>query len=332
MALRRNDNRLCRVLLLFGRPSSKAAIHPEGVGKVRKQPSHFTAALRSASLLLIVTILTACGGGSGLNKDPQDAIGSVVAASIQSAKTGAVYPLYIYLPASYAKGAGTYPVIYATDGDAAFPPAGRFVNFTRILQREGIDAILVGIGGTARRSKDYVLPGAVAYHEFITRELIPSIESKFRADPKRRILSGISLGGSFVVTSLFLEAPDRLSFSYYISVDGSFFQPSFLALEQTFSSAMGTQSIPVTLILARAGPSYEMPHPTTGNGANIVSATANLSRGLGDFTNSAEVDSLYHRMVNRHYVDLILIETSFNTGHIQTDNPSFEDAMTRIFK
>lgn len=299
---------------------------------MRVQSSQIIAALRFASVFLLIAILTACSGGSGLKNDPRD-IGSVVSASIQSAQTGAVYPLYIYLPASYAKGTGTYPVIYATDGDAAIAPAGRFVNFTRILQREGIDAILVGIGGTARRSKDYVLPGAVAYHAFITRELIPQIESNFRADPKRRILSGVSLGGSFVVTSLFLEAPDSPSFSCYISADGSFWQPSFLALERTFSSAMGTQSIPVTLILARAGPSNEMPQPfATGSGTNMATATENLARGLGEFTNSAAVDSLYRRMLKRHYVDLNLIETSFNTDHIQTDNPSFEDAMARMFK
>ena len=57
----------------------------------------------------------------------------------------------------------------------------------------------------------------MAYHEFITQELIPFIDTHFRADPKRRILSGMSLGGAFVVTSLFLEAPDTLYFSDYIS-------------------------------------------------------------------------------------------------------------------
>jgi hypothetical protein len=44
------------------------------------------------------------------------------------------------------------------------------------------------------------------------------------------------------------------------------------------------------------------------------------------------VDSLYRRMLERHYVDLILIETHFATDHIGTDNPSFEDAVVRIFK
>ena len=33
----------------------------------------------------------------------------------------------------------------------------------------------------------------------------------------------------------------------------------------------------------------------------------------------------------RHYADLVLIET-VATDHVGTDNPSFEDAMAKIFK
>ncbi len=261
-------------------------------------------------------------------------IGSVTLATINSAQTGAAYTLYIYLPESYGSGTATYPVIYATDGDAAFPPEGRFVNFTKILQRRGTNAILVGIGGTERRDKDYVLPGAVAYHEFITQELIPFIETHFRADPKRRILSGISLGGSFVVTSLFLEAPKTLFFSHYLSAEGAFQQPSFIAQERQFSSTIGTKSIPATLILARGSASNKVQQQqfSTAIGTKSIPAMANLARGFSEGTNSAVVDSLYRRMVDRHYVNLILIETHFSTDHIGTDNPSFEDAVVRIFE
>jgi len=249
-------------------------------------------------------------------------------------QTGAVYKLYVYLPASYEMGTATYPVIYATDGDSAFPPEGRFVNFTKILQRRAIDAILVGIGGTVRRKKDYVLPGAKAYHEFITQELIPFIESHFRADPKRRILSGLSLGGSFVVTSLFLEAPNTLFFSHYISAEGSFSQPSFVAQEQKFSSTIGTKSIPATLILARGFVNNKVRQQQFSAAIETKNnlAMANLARAYSEATNSAAVDALYRRMVDRHYVDLILIETHFATDHVGTDNPSFEDAMVRIFE
>lgn len=301
---------------------------------MRKPVHRFARALQVACVCLIITASATCAGGTKAQKATEDAIVSVTLATVNSVQTGAVYKLYIYLPASYEMGTATYPVIYATDGDSPFPPEGRFVNFTKILQRRGIDAILVGIGGTERRNKDYVLPGAKAYHEFITQELIPFIESHFRADPKRRILSGLSLGGSFVVTSLFLEAPNTLFFSHYISAEGSFSQPSFVAQEKKFSSTIGTKSIPATLILARGSVSNKVQQQefsaAIGNKNNL--AMANLARAYGEATNSAAVDSLYRRMVNRHYVDLILIESNFATDHVGTDNPSFEDAVVRIFK
>jgi predicted alpha/beta superfamily hydrolase len=304
-----------------------------GIARMRKQVHRFARALQMACVCLIFAALAAYAGGTKPQKVAEDTMVSVTLATVNSVQTGAVYKLYIYLPASYEVGTATYPVIYATDGDAAFPPEGRFVNFTKILQRRRIDAILVGIGGTERRKKDYVLPGAKAYHEFITQELIPFIESHFRADPKRRILSGVSLGGSFVVTSLFLEAPDTL-FSHYISAEGSFFQPSFIAQEHKFSSTIGSKSIPATLILARGSVSNQVQEQQFSSAIGTKSnlAMANLARAYNEATNSAEVDSLYRRMVSRHYVDLILIESSFATDHIGTDNPSFEAAVVRIFK
>ena len=298
-------------------------------------PIHrFARALRTACVCLIITALAACKSDIKPQEVSNGAVGSVTSATVNSVQTGYTYKIYIYLPASYASGMATYPVIYATDGDTSFPPDGRFVNFEKILQRRRIDAILVGIGGTERRDKDYNLPGAIAYHAFITQQLIPFVESHFRADPNRRILSGISYGGSFVVTSLFLEAPDTLFFSHYISAEGSFFLPSFIALEQAFVRTIGTRSIPATLILARGAATNKVQQQqfSSAMGSKNIPAMANLARGFSEATNSAEVDAFYRRMVSRHYADLILIETNFPTDHIGTDNPSFDDAMVRIFK
>jgi predicted alpha/beta superfamily hydrolase len=301
---------------------------------MRKQVHRFAGALQIACVCLIIAALAACAGGTKPQEGTADTIGSVTLATVNSVQTGFAYKLYIYLPASYATGTATYPVIYATDGDAAFPPEGRFANFAKILQRRRIDAILVGIGGTERRKKDFLLPGAKAYHEFITQELIPFIDSHFRADPKRRILSGLSLGGVFVVTSLFLEAPDNLFFSHYISAEGSFFLPSFVTQERAFSSAIGTKSMPATLILARGSTSTKTPPQQQFSNFDSKSmfALADLARGFSEDTNSEDVHALYRRMVSRHYVDLVLIETQFATNHVGTDNPSFEDAMARIFE
>ena len=302
--------------------------------RMNKQLHQFAGVLRTLCVCSIIAALAACQSDIKPREVPPDTTGSVTSATIQSAQTGYVYPIYIYLPASYVSGTAMYPVIYATDGNTSFPPEGRFVNFVKILQRRNIDAILVGIGGTERRDKDYNLPGAIAYHEFITQQLIPFVESHFRADPKRRILSGISYGGSFVVTSLFLEAPNTLFFSHYISAEGSFFLPAFVAQEQAFARTIGTKSIPATLILARGAASNKVQQQqfSSAMGSKNAPAMANLARGFSEATNSTEVDSFYRRMMSRHYADLILIETNFPTDHIGTDNPSFDDAMVRIFK
>lgn len=260
--------------------------------------------MRAAIVCMVVALLAACGGG-GSGEAPAEPIGSVTTARIRSAQTGYTYELQIYLPASYSSGNATYPVVYATDGDAAYPPEGRFTNFKKILQRRGTDAILIAIGGTANRGSDFVLPGARQYHAFITQELVPFAEARFRADPARRMLSGLSLGGSFVATALFLEAPAALQFSHYISAEGSFWQQSFLDQEQQISVTQGNKSMPATLILARSA------YPNTNNLA---------------------VSALYQRMLARNYTGLRLVETAFEADHVGMDNPSFEDAVKRIFE
>jgi hypothetical protein len=89
---------------------------------------------------------------------------------------------------SYHRGTARYPVIYATEGDAPYGTASggagspvtavsRFDVFRQIMQRRGTQAILVGIGGTDRRNTDFLLPTALAYRDFIEKELVPRIES-----------------------------------------------------------------------------------------------------------------------------------------------------------
>lgn len=68
------------------------------------------------------------------------------------------------------------------------------------------------------------------------------------------------------------------------------------------------------------------------NGTKNLTAMATLANRFSEATNSVAVDALYRRMVKRHYVDLILVETSFPTDHGGTDIPSFDDAMARIFE
>jgi enterochelin esterase-like enzyme len=234
--------------------------------------------------------------------------GRVVSDTITSAKTGATYPLQIYLPASYDSGSTSYPVIYAMDGDAVFnPPGTRFENLSGILDTRRTEAVMVGIGGTSRREQDYLLPGARAYHDFLTQELVPLIESKYRADVKKRMLTGLSLSGSMAGIALLMEgASGSLSFSYFLSFEGSFDSqtPENNDLEQKMFDALGTKALPATLVLTRCE------NPSECNFGNV--------------------DDMYKRLQARAYPEFVVTETTYSTNHVATDIPSFTDAIAKL--
>ena len=269
--------------------------------------------------------LSACGGGgggggggvpllpiavppSGTPVTPPVAGSRVVSDSIISSNTGAIYNLDIYLPASYDGGSTSYPVIYALDGDALFnPPGTRFANLKDILDKRGTQAILVGIGGTARRGTDYVLPGAIPYHGFLTQELVPFIEAKYRSDAKKRILTGLSLSGSMTGIVLFLEgAKNNLTFSYFLSFEGTYDGQGtqYQNLEQAMHDGLAGNPLPATLFLTRC--------------ANVTSCNFN------------PVDSMYQRLLARAYPGFTVTETTYSTSHPGTDIPSFTDAIAKI--
>jgi len=260
-------------------------------------------------------LLSGCGGSGEGEATPQPpaatpppATGRVVSAVVSSSTTGYTYNISIYVPPSYETGSASYPTIYVLDGDARFVGADtRMDSFTGILQRRGTNAILIGIGGTARRQTDFNFPGAYAYHDFLTLELIPFVEARFRTDPKKRMLSGLSTSGTFAATALFLEAPNKLSFTYFLSAEGAFWQQlgTVQSLEQGMFDAVAGNDLPVTLILARS------------------------SRSAG--TNAQYVADLYLRISGRSYAGLQLLETVFPFGHTEMDSPAFEDAIARIF-
>jgi hypothetical protein len=272
---------------------------------------HNTRRLLLLGAAVLMSSLSGCGGGSGEAGPPPSSTqptGRVVSFVVNSTKVGYAYGIDVYLPASYDTGTAAYPAIYALDGDARFNGSNtRFEDLRLILQQKGSNAILVGIGGTARRQTDYNFPGANAYHAFITDELIPAIDTRFRTQPGKRMLSGLSTSGNFAASALFLEAPTQLHFSHFLSAEGAFWQQleTINSLEEQMYLAVKDRGLPVTLILARA----------TGNGA----------------TNATYVHDLFVRMDARRYPGLTLLETSFPTTHAAVDYPAFEDAVGKFF-
>lgn len=266
-------------------------------------------ARRNALLVLAAAALSACGGGgSSDNGPPVEPVGQVINSTLKSESTGFTYAIQVYVPQSYATGTTALPVIYATEGDALYGSGitpTRFDTFRQAMQRRGTQAILVGIGGTAQRNTDFLLPGATRYLDFITKELAPSIERQYRADPKRRALSGLSHGGYFVVAALVLEglAGGPLSFSHYLSTEASVGAHGDAINFLAFEKRVDGKPLPATLFLAGA---------LAGNTVLIG-------------------DPLYRQMQAQTNPGLTLLRAEYNTTHVGADLPAFEEALTRFF-
>lgn len=141
---------------------------------------------------------------------------------LSSRATGRTYHIYVRLPQGYAEDTGRrYPVVYVLDGDSLFPIIAASHLFLTI-DDDMPEAIVVGIayGSFApdinKRGIDFMPPspdlpaaksGAAAFQGFLRDELLPVVETRYRADPSRRVLFGQSRGGSFVLYSAFAD-PD----------------------------------------------------------------------------------------------------------------------------
>jgi predicted alpha/beta superfamily hydrolase len=139
---------------------------------------------------------------------------------ITSAIVGQEYDLYVNLPRGYQDTTKTFPLIFLVDAQWDFPLT------QAIFGEQYYDgfvpaAIMVGItwGGVnpnydSLRARDLSptnvkqVPqsgGAPKFLKFIKNELIPYIESKYRATKNGRTLMGSSFGGLFTLYALFHE-------------------------------------------------------------------------------------------------------------------------------
>lgn len=270
----------------------------------------------SRRLALIATLLlAACGGGGGSGSAGAPEVGRLESFTITSANTGAAYPIDVYLPPQYdANTTARLPVIYAVDGDARFgflaassPIATRFTALKEVLQRRGTGAILIGVGGTARRNTDFLPPGSVAYHEFLSKELVARVDTQYRTNTSRRIFSGLSYGGTIVFLAFTYEAPGAATFTDFWATEMAPPNLDLAALpaaEESLWAQVQGKNVPLRLFLAGGTP--------------------------GINTNGAFVNSMYSRMLARGYAGLDLEFMGFAADHVGTDLPAFDEALKRF--
>lgn len=133
---------------------------------------------------------------------------------VKSAKTGISYPVHIFLPQGYSHENEKYPVIYATDGQWH---ADLFLS----IKEKNIILVAIEQGPKNRRNIDYA-EKAGDYFYFLTKELLPLVEDKYRIDSERRAILGASLGGVFVGYALLIDDINNPYFKVYASFDGAF--------------------------------------------------------------------------------------------------------------
>jgi predicted alpha/beta superfamily hydrolase len=142
---------------------------------------------------------------------------------VQSKSTGKAHELVVVLPASYASNPGkTYPVLYYLDAYWDTPLlTATYGNL--IYDNQVPEFIMVGLSYPSgfnydvERRKDYTITAtgpdsgkADAFLNFITQEVAPLVESRFRGEKTGRIISGSSLGGLFAIAAAY-KAPGFFS-------------------------------------------------------------------------------------------------------------------------
>ncbi len=256
--------------------------------------------------MLLLLALTACGGGGGGTPPDPATQGTTTFSSIKSAETGISYDLDIWLPPGYSQSSESYPVIYATDCEY------RFSTLTQVLQQSARKLILVNICamGSARRWVDFTMPGAAPYYRFLTRELIPSIDSSYRTVRTNRTLSGHSLSGEFAMYALYMESPANRYFTSIVSEECSCWYDS----ASVFSRELRE---PIAMEQAMYDADHRLP-------VNLVMAGDTLS-------NQFNVSTVFAVISARKYVDLRATQPVYSLGHVPMDGPAFKDALDFIF-
>ncbi|HEX7153913.1 MAG TPA: alpha/beta hydrolase-fold protein [Thermoanaerobaculia bacterium] len=172
-------------------------------------------------LLLCAAALPALGGGA-----PE-------ILRIESKTLGEVRNAVVRLPPSYHNCKSSYPVLYITDGDWQLGHTAATVDF---LARSGRmpEVIIVGIintdrtrdltpthvGATTIDGMKYEFPtsgGADRFLTYLSTELIPAVDEKYRTTPFR-FFAGHSFGGLFALHSM-MERPKL--FKAWIAVSPS---------------------------------------------------------------------------------------------------------------
>ena len=184
-------------------------------------------------------------------------------ASLTLEGPGGVYRLYVSWPRGPAPLNG-WPVTYMLDGET-------FAAVCKTLLEQAGNAppglpvarmlVAIGYAGASRRAHDYVLVhtklngqtagGAPAFRHFLLNDVRTAIAARWPVDMTRQTLMGHSLGGLFVLTTMF-EAPHTFQ-TWVASSPSVWWHAGYLltAAEQ-FAKARARPAVGIRVLLSAA--------------------------------------------------------------------------------
>jgi uncharacterized protein len=185
---------------------------------------------------------------------------------LKSSATGRSYDIYVRLPDQYAKEQGRkYPVLYLLDGQWDFKLLDS-IQSGLLYDKFVPEMIIIGITYSgdrpdygALRAMDYTpvhdafVSGsgdAPRFFAFLKEQLLPFIESNYRADPSQRALMGSSYGGTFTLYALFSEPG---LFNGYVAASPVVVYGNGFAFKQEADYARDHKVLPVRLFLSVGG-------------------------------------------------------------------------------
>lgn len=236
-----------------------------------------------AMILLAATLAPACTDRADARQTDTPADGAPYVLkgtqvwTVPDPVSGRDYEVFVSLPASYETSPQRrYPVLYVTDADYAFPIIRQIARRVNLEGPVIEEFILVGLSyargdnGTVSRNRDYtptpngprsasstVHGGGPAYQTYLKTQALPFIESRFRADPARRVLLGHSYGGLLGAQILFTE-PEM--FSAYVLGSPSFWFDRRHIMTMEADYARTHRDLPANVFMYIGG--FEVPGPT----------------------------------------------------------------------
>lgn len=186
--------------------------------------------IRSHARLALAAFLLLCGLAAGPRPAAGSAGGRVQDITVASKTLGRGVKTRVLLPSGYASSGRRYPVLYLLHG-----LYGNYTNWDTLTELESYTRTLPLIVAMPDAGDSWYVNSATdpanRFEDFLTVDIIPAIEHKYRAlaDRQHRAIAGLSMGG-YGALKYGLKHPDM--FSIVGSFSGALNAPLDLGLQE----------------------------------------------------------------------------------------------------